>query len=166
MELPENKTMLGVIALLLVLFAVAIFFYNRTLNDLAAGSCTDAPANCPHEKIVETQNIIIAVLILLIGAVVAWIFLQMRKLPQPAARQETDSGKRAPARKVNLSELDSDEKKIVAFLQERQGSAFQSEVIKLTGFSKVKVSRILDQMEHNGLVERKRRGMANLVVLR
>ena len=151
---------MGVIALLLLLFAVAIFFYNRTLNDLAAGSCTDAAgAECPHEKIVQTQNIIIGVLILVIGAVVAWIFLQMRRMPPAAEKPHA-------ARKVNLSELDSEEKKIVAFLQERQGSAFQSEVIKLTGFSKVKVSRILDKMEQNGLVERKRRGMANLVVLK
>ncbi|RLE76927.1 MAG: transcriptional regulator, partial [Thermoprotei archaeon] len=35
-----------------------------------------------------------------------------------------------------------------------------------TGFSKAKVSRILDKLEAMGLVERKRRGMSNIVLLR
>jgi len=167
MEFGENRTMMGVVIALLVLFAVAIFFYNKTLNDLASGMCTDSAATCPHEKVVETQNIIIAVLMLVILVLAAWIFLQMKK--SPAEKAGSDRAARAvPAqqRKVNISELDSDEKRIISLLQERQGSVFQSEVIKLTGFSKVKVSRILDRMEHNGLIERKRRGMANLVVLR
>ena len=167
MEFGENRTMMGVVIALLVLFAVAIFFYNKTLNDLASGMCTDSAATCPHEKVVETQNIIIAVLMLVILVLAAWIFLQMKKSP---SAEKAASGKPASSnaqqRKSNLSELDSDEKRIISLLQERQGSVFQSEVIKLTGFSKVKVSRILDKMEHNGLIERKRRGMANLVVLR
>jgi|GEM_PF-1223120 len=183
MDFTENKGLLAALVAVLALFAVAVFFYNRTLDELAAGSCTDLAAeNCPHEKVVQTQNIIISALVLAIGLTIAWILLRERKsssarLPsqQPGASSPApDSAPSAPAtvpalpasRKVNLSELDSDEKKVIALLQERQGSVFQSEVIKLTGFSKVKVSRMLDRMEHNGLVERKRRGMANLIVLR
>ena len=165
MEFGENRTMMGVVIALLVLFAVAIFFYNRTLNDLASGMCTDSAATCPHEKVVEVQNVIIAVLMLVILVLATWIFLQMKKSPQ-AEKAGSDKPARAQQRKVNISELDTDEKRIISLLQERQGSVFQSDVIKLTGFSKVKVSRILDRMEHNGLIERKRRGMANLVVLR
>jgi uncharacterized membrane protein len=157
--------MMGVVIALLVLFAVAVFFYNKTLNELAAGSCTDAGNGCPHEKILETQNVIIAALILVIGILAAWIFVQIGKNPEEKKAEEGKPA-RAPQRKVNLSELDTDEKRIVSLLQERQGSVFQSDVIKLTGFSKVKVSRILDKMENSGLIERKRRGMTNLVVLR
>ena len=124
MEIGENKTLFGVIIVLLVLFAVAIFFYNRTLNDLAAGSCTDAAGACPHEKIVETQNVIIAVLILVIGVLAAWIFFQMRKAPQvEKAAGDKPARSSVLQRKANLSELNSDEKRIVSLLQERQGSA-------------------------------------------
>ena len=47
-----------------------------------------------------------------------------------------------------------------------EGTVFQSDLIRKTGFSKVKVSRILDRLEMTGLVERRRRGMANVIVLK
>ena len=165
MNLAENKTLPGVIAILLILFALAIFFYNRTLNDLAAESCTDSSINCPHEKVVETQNIVIAVLILVIALIVGWIFFQLRKKPEPE-REERIAGERKQTKKIDVSTLDADEKRIIGVLQEKGGSAFQSDVIKELDYSKVKVSRMLDRLEQKGIVERKRRGMANLVVLR
>jgi uncharacterized membrane protein len=167
MELGENKTAMGLIAIMLILFAVAIFFYNRTLNDLAAGSCSDtAGPACPHEKVVETQNIVIAVLILVIALIVGWIFLQMRKKPEPERGEKMAAPERKQTKKIDVSSLDSDEKKIIGILQEKGGSAFQSDVVKELGYSKVKVSRLLDRLEQKGMVERKRRGMANLVVIR
>lgn len=168
MELHENRMMLGIIVVLLVLIATAVFFYNRTLNELAVSSCTDAagPA-CPHQKIVETQNLVIAILIAVIAAVAGWVAYQLY-WKKPALKESPVQMPRAhaPARKIDPAALEPDEKKIVEILQEEQGSAFQSDVIKRLGYTKVKVSRILDRMEQKGLVERKRRGMANLVVLR
>jgi len=60
--------------------------------------------------------------------------------------------------------LAADEQALFALLTE--GSAYQSDLVKATGFSKVKVTRILDRLEQKGLVERKRRGMTNLVVVK
>ena len=169
MELQENRTMLGILAIVLILFAVAIYFYNTTLNQLAAGSCTDAagPA-CPHEKVVETQNVIIAIMILVIGAIVAWIFYQMygKKPSMAKGRHEEIEAKPREQRKIDVFTLDTDERKVIEIIQDKDGSVFQSDVIRALGYSKVKVSRILDRMEQKGLVERKRRGMANLVVLK
>lgn len=169
METGENKTMYAVILALLLLFSASVFFYNRTLNELAAGSCTDAA--CPHEKIVETQNIIIAALILAIGALALWIFFQIRKSEKAAygkaGGKEGRQGHQPSyaLRNKNL-DLPEEERKILSFIESKQGSVFQSEIVKFTGFTKVKVSRILDRMEQKGIIERKRRGMANLVVLR
>jgi uncharacterized membrane protein len=61
--------------------------------------------------------------------------------------------------------LDEDEKKVFKIVKDK-GSVYQSDLIKETGFSKVKVTRIVDRLEQKDLVERKRRGMTNLVVLR
>ncbi len=63
-------------------------------------------------------------------------------------------------------ELSGDEKKIVDFLKGEGGVAFQSDIVEKTGFSKSKVSRLLDKLEARGLVERRRRGMTNVVVLK
>jgi len=69
-------------------------------------------------------------------------------------------------KEVNLSKLDEDEKKIYDLLKSKEGSIYQTDLIKETDFSKVKVSRLLDKMEQRGILERKRRGMTNIVVLK
>ena len=174
MAFTENRTMMGIIVILLLLFVAAVFFYNRTLNDLAAGSCTDSPLTCPHEKVVETQNLVIGVLILVIGVMAAWMgyntYVKKPDASAPAqgAGNETpetiETKPRARKKKIVAAELEPDEAAVVAIINEGNGSAYQSDIIRKTGFSKVKVSRIIDRMEQKGLVERKRRGMTNLVV--
>ncbi len=60
----------------------------------------------------------------------------------------------------------SKEEKVVVDLLQESGSLYQSDLVKQTEYSKVKLTRILDKLEHNGVVERKRRGMTNIVVLK
>ena len=48
----------------------------------------------------------------------------------------------------------------------KQETIFQSDLVEKTEFDKVKVSRILDKLEGRQLIERKRRGMTNVVVLK
>ena len=47
-----------------------------------------------------------------------------------------------------------------------EGSVLQSELVSTTGLTKVKVTRILDKLEGKGLIERRRRGMTNIVILK
>ena len=49
--------------------------------------------------------------------------------------------------------------------EKSNGTIFQSDLVEKSDFSKVKVSRILDKLEGRQLIERKRRGMTNVVVL-
>ncbi len=76
--------------------------------------------------------------------------------------------KTAPEKKIEVdtSELDDDEKSVFGVIINGQGSVYQSDLIKHTGFSKVKITRILDRLENKGAVERKRRGMTNLIVVK
>ena len=68
---------------------------------------------------------------------------------------------------IDMSSLSDVEKRIYNFIKENKGSVYQSEIVKETGLHKVKVTRILDKLEHNdGIIERKRRGMTNIVVLK
>ncbi len=61
-------------------------------------------------------------------------------------------------------QLQDDEKKVFNEIMKNDGSAFQTDLVRSTGFSKVKVSRILDQLEAKNLIERRRRGMSNIVI--
>ncbi len=67
---------------------------------------------------------------------------------------------------VDVKNLDDEEKVIINKLKEKQGSIYQSDLIKETQYSKVKITRILDKLESKGILEKKRRGMTNIVVLK
>src|SRR3989344_5572378 len=58
-------------------------------------------------------------------------------------------------------DLSGDEAKLFDIVVSSEGMAFQNELVEKTGFSKVKVTRVLDRLEAKGLVERRRRGMTN-----
>jgi uncharacterized membrane protein len=67
----------------------------------------------------------------------------------------------------DLSDLSDDEKKIYEFIKSEGGSIYQSNIINKTGYSKVKITRILDTLEYDHkLIDRKRRGMTNIVILK
>lgn len=65
-----------------------------------------------------------------------------------------------------LKKLPGDEKEIIEKIIESEGSILQSVLVDKTKFTKVKVTRILDKLEGKGLIERKRRGMTNVVILK
>ena len=72
----------------------------------------------------------------------------------------------APRKQIDPNDLDADEQKLLALLQQNRGSMYQSDLIKQTGFSKVQMTRVLDRMAGKQVIDRQRRGMTNIVVLR
>jgi len=76
-----------------------------------------------------------------------------------------DSSKIVDLSRVLESAEDGDEGVVLRLVVEAGGSMFQSDVVKLSGFSRGKVSLVLDRLEARGLIERKRSGMTNLVLL-
>ena len=58
------------------------------------------------------------------------------------------------------------EEKTVLSLVAQNNAIFQADLIEKTGFGKAKMTRIIDRLEGKGIVERKRRGMTNVVVMK
>jgi uncharacterized membrane protein len=66
-----------------------------------------------------------------------------------------------------LEKLSSDdEKEIVKLIIAEGGTIFQSQLVDKSGYSKSKVSLILDRLEAGKILERRRRGMSNVIVLK
>lgn len=59
-----------------------------------------------------------------------------------------------------------DEKRIVSLIIDEGGTIFQSQLVDRSGYSKSKVSLILDRLEAKKILERKRHGMSNAIVLK
>lgn len=65
-----------------------------------------------------------------------------------------------------VEDLADAERAVYEAVLDADGVRPQSEIVEETDLSKASVSRALDGLESKGLVERKRRGMGNVVVLR
>jgi len=63
-------------------------------------------------------------------------------------------------------EVASDEELVMELLKKHGGEIFQSEIVRLTGFSKSKVSMILSKLQKDGKIEKVMRGRENLIRLR
>ena len=68
--------------------------------------------------------------------------------------------------KLNLSGLDNKEREVIKILEKENGTLFQADLMEKLGIGKVGITRLLDKLEAKQLIERKRRGMNNVVVLR
>ncbi|MEN7982452.1 MAG: MarR family transcriptional regulator, partial [Nanoarchaeota archaeon] len=67
---------------------------------------------------------------------------------------------------LNLNGLDKDEKRVIDFLVKEGKAVFQADLKEKLEIGKVKTTRLLDKLEAKQLIERKRRGMNNIVVLK
>ena len=68
-------------------------------------------------------------------------------------------------KKIDLKGLKIEERQTFSLIKS-QGTIFQADLIEKMGLGKAKMSRILDRLEGKGLVERKRRGLTNVVVFK
>jgi len=100
-------------------------------------------------------------LIMLIGLFFVFVKEETRIITK-TKRVEVEA-KRNP---INYSKLDNEEKVIVKNLEDAEGTMFQSDLVEKSQFDKVKVTRILDRLEGKQMIERKRRGMTNVVILK
>ena len=69
-------------------------------------------------------------------------------------------------KRIDLDKLDKDEKRVIDLLLKENKAMFQATLKEKLDVGKVKLTRLLDKLEAKQLIERKRRGMNNLVVLK
>lgn len=154
----NNRTIGGAILFVSILMAYLIVSYVNTLVQLTQESCTCGDI-CGMKEY-ETPTIVYAGII---G--VSIIFFIGVTLFIKGGSMDGQENKKA-LWGTNFKKLDLDEKNIYSIIMGEEGTVFQGELIEKTGFSKVKVSRTLDKLEAKGLVERRRRGLTNIIVLK
>jgi hypothetical protein len=84
---------------------------------------------------------------------------------------DESDGERAPTEPGSWDQLIEglaveDERTLVRIVADEGGTIFQSQLVEMSGFSKSKVSLVLDRLEARGVLERRRHGMSNAVVLK
>ena len=163
----ENKNVGYMILGIAVLLIVIIFLYNNALKEIIVGSCgIEHAVSCPMTQSVNQQTylalgivglLIVIAIILIFSKPYERIVIQEKKV-----RVEVPEKKK----KIDTSSLNKDEKKVIELLQEENGTMFQAELMEKIEIGKVGMTRLLDKLEAKQFIERKRRGMNNVVVLR
>jgi uncharacterized membrane protein len=166
----KNRIVGFIIIGIAALIGLIIFVFNRALTNIINMSCSHGPT-CPMWGTIEFQTKVslgIMAFVVLIGLYLVFFGAEERIVTRiKRVREQVQPRKitRESYQKI-LSTLSSDEKRVMGILIDSQGTLFQSDLVEKSQMSKVKVTRILDRLEGKALIERKRRGMTNVVILK
>jgi uncharacterized membrane protein len=152
------------------LIGFVIFSFNRALTNIVNTSCSHG-SSCPMWGTINFEtNISIGIMsfVVIIGLYLIFFGKEEKIVTRLKKIKEQVEPKKITKEnyKKIMNGLNSDEKLVLGKVIDSQGTIFQSDVVNKTKFPKAKVTRILDKLEGKGLVERKRRGMTNVVILK
>jgi uncharacterized membrane protein len=159
----ENKNVgiliLGITALIIFI----IFLFNNAMKQIVTEGCpaVHQGLSCPAYKTINQQTYL-ALAIAGVLAIIGFVLIFSKPKERIIVRKIKEKKEK---REIDVSDLTSDEKTVLKLVQE-EGAIFQADIIEKTSFGKAKVTRILDRLEGRGIVERKRRGMTNVVVIK
>lgn len=156
--------------IVLMVLAVVLFIFGFSYVRLAEsalleghkigpqGECIhDEGSVCPYARLSELAfpkyaALIADLALFVIGAVLA---LRKGRLVEPSKK-----------RSVSLGGLSVEERRAFSIIRSAEGGIFQSQLGERLGTSKVRLTRLLDRLEAKQIIERKRRGMTNIVLAR
>ena len=146
---------------LLLIFNITSF--NSIIKDMNADSCTEDDC-IYHQSFNNMYYMSLVTIILLVIVAIILIFAKPHEKLIIQTKTKTIH-KKPEKKKINLTELKPEEKEVLNLIRENK-AIFQADLIEKTGFGKAKMTRIIDRLEGKEIVERKRRGMTNVVVLK
>lgn len=148
-----------------ILIIIIIFMFKNTLESFVDSSCSIAHGGdyCPMYDTIDKQTYL-ALGIIGILIIVSLVLIFSKPQEKIIVKTKTIE-KKAISKKIDTSELKKEEREILNLIQTNK-AIFQSDLIEKTGLGKAKMTRIIDRLEGKGFVERKRRGMTNVVVLK
>ncbi len=155
----ENRNVGLLIIGIAVIIGVIVWIFNSALTNIVGRTCAHGPT-CSMYDTIATQTLLslsIAGIILLIGLFI--MFLKQKERIVIRTKKEKK-------KKLNIAGLDKNERETIEILQRENGAIFQKTLMERLKIGKVGITRLLDKLEAKQLIERKRRGMNNIVVLK
>ena len=160
----RNRSVGFLIVGISLLIGFIIFAFNRAMTEIVSTSCSHG-SSCPMWGTIEFQTkVSAAIMLAVIGVGIYLIIFGKEEKRQVAHLQAKEISK--DSYKEIMEGLTDDQKVVLEKIIDDKGTIFQSELVEKTKFTKVKVTRILDKLEGRGIIERKRRGMTNVVILK
>jgi len=155
----ENKKVGIIVMGIAALMTVIVILFHFALKDIVNATCDHGPT-CTMYKSIAVQTWISGILIAIVFIIGLVIFFSRPK------ERIIIKTKKEKKKVIDKSKLDKNEKQVIDTLQEENGAIFQGTLMEKLGIGKVGITRLLDKLEAKQLIERKRRGMNNIVVLK
>ncbi len=155
----ENKQVGWLVIGIAIVMGFIVLIFNRALKNIVGETCTHG-VECTMYNTIAVQTWIslgIVGIILVIGLVIMYTKPREKIIIRKIKERK---------KKLDTSKLDRDEKSVINLLLKENKAMFQSTLMEKLKIGKVKTTRLLDKLEAKQLIERKRRGMNNIVVLR
>lgn len=153
-----------------VLIGFIIFIFNRALTTIVTTSCSHG-SSCPMWGTIRAQTTVsigIMAFVALIGLYLVFFGEEIKVITKIKKVKEQLEPKKLTKENYAkiMSSLSPDERIVLEKVIESEGNVFQSALIEKTGLTKVRITRVLDKLEGKDIVERKRRGMTNVIILK
>ncbi len=160
----ENKHVGWIMLGISVIIVFLVFLFNNALMESVRNSCFLQHGDVASCEMYDSVNYQTYLALSIVGVLIIFsLFLIFSKQSEKIILRKIKEKK--IERKVDLSSFRHEEKQVYDLVKEN-GAIFQADLIDRTGFSKARMTRIIDKLEGAGLAERKRRGMTNVVVLK
>jgi len=159
----KNKNVGFLIVGISIMIGVIILLFNFGLKNVIDQTCEHGKECVMYDTITLQTNLSLAIagLILVIG-----LFLIFSKENEKIVEKIVVRKVKEKKKKIDVSGLDSVEKDVVKILERENGAFFQKSLMDELGVGKVKMTRMMDKLEAKQIIERKRRGMNNIIVLK
>jgi len=160
----ENKNVGWLLLGISILIIFLVFLFNNTLMESVRNSCFIQHGDVQSCEMYDSVNYQTYFALAIVGvlAIVSLVLIFSKQNERIVIKKIKE---KKAYKEVNLSSFRPEEKQVYNFVKDN-GAIFQADLIEKTEFSKARMTRIVDKLEGAGLVERKRRGMTNVVVLK
>jgi len=157
----ENKHVGYILLGIAILLIVIVLLYQSALKEIVIASCgAEHSLVCPMNTNINQQTYLSLAIVGLL-MVISFVLIFTKPKEKIIIKKIKERKK-----KIDKSKLDRDEKRVIDLLLKENNAMFQATLKEKLDVGKVKLTRLLDKLEAKQLIERKRRGMNNLVVLR
>ncbi len=168
----KNKYVGLLIVGISLLMGMIIYLFNNAMTEIVNENCSHGPT-CPMWKTITLQtniSIIIMIFVIIIGLYMIFFakdeLLVHKEIHKVKIVKESSKGFDAKNYSSLIKSSSPEEQQILSVLVESKGQSYQSDLVIKTGLTKVQITRILDRLEGKGIIERRRRGMTNVVLLK
>lgn len=158
----ENKNVGYLIMGISAIIILIIMLFSTAMEDIVDATCSlEHGDSCPMYESIDNQTYLAYAIVGVL--VIIGLFLVLSKPSEKIIIKKVKEPLKK--KKIDMAGLRKEDKDVLKIIKEHE-TIFQADLIEKTSFGKAKMSRILDRLENKGIIERKRRGMTNVVVLK